>query len=84
MIKGALYRHYERKRDIYQVVTEMEDYSARVSGKFQYGAVKPSDYPAVGDFVLIATSCSPKRKKEIIMQDESIKRDIRSGIPFVL
>ena len=42
-----------QERDLYQVVTEQEDYSARVSGKFRYGAERPSDYPAVGDFVLL-------------------------------
>ena len=33
-----------QERDIYQVVTEQEDYSARVSGKFRYEAESPSDY----------------------------------------
>lgn len=42
-----------QERDLYQVVTEQEDYSASVSGKFRYEAESPSDYPAVGDFVLL-------------------------------
>ena len=42
-----------QERDLYQVVTEQGDYSASVSGKFRYEAERPSDYPAVGDFVLL-------------------------------
>lgn len=42
-----------QERDLYQVVTEQGDYSASVSGKFRYEAESQSDYPAVGDFVLL-------------------------------
>ena len=35
---------------------------AEVSGKFRFQAVVSSDYPAVGDFVLIAKG---RREKEI-------------------
>ena len=51
--KYVLGRVVLQERDLYQVVTEQEDYSARVSGKFRYEAESPSDYPAVGDFVLL-------------------------------
>ena len=34
-------------------IREKGDYSASVSGKFRYEAESPSDYPAVGDFVLL-------------------------------
>ena len=49
----VLGRVIQQERNLYQVVTEQEDYSARVSGKFGYEAESPSDYPAVGDFVLM-------------------------------
>ena len=49
----VLGRVIQQEREFYQVVTDQEDYSARVSGKFRYGAERPSDYPAVGDFVLM-------------------------------
>lgn len=49
----VLGRVIQQERELYQVVTDQEDYSARVSGKFRYGAERPSDYPAVGDFVLM-------------------------------
>ena len=49
----VLGRVIQQERELYQVVTDQEDYSARVSRKFRYGAERPSDYPAVGDFVLM-------------------------------
>ena len=49
----VLGRVIQQERELYQVVTDQEDYSASVSGKFRYEAESPSDYPAVGDFVLL-------------------------------
>lgn len=40
-------------RDIYRVITETGELMAAVSGKFRYDAEKLSDFPAVGDFVML-------------------------------
>lgn len=40
-------------RDLYKVVTENGEKRAQVSGKFRFNTVNLSDYPAVGDFVMI-------------------------------
>lgn len=40
-------------RDIYRVITETGELMASVSGKFRYNAEKLSDFPAVGDFVML-------------------------------
>lgn len=40
-------------RDLYKVVTENGEQRAQVSGKFRYNTVSVSDYPAVGDFVML-------------------------------
>lgn len=40
-------------KGLYKVVTENGERKAQVSGKFRYNAVKSSDYPAVGDFVML-------------------------------
>lgn len=42
-----------QERDMYRVVTEEQEYMAGVSGKFRYNALRQSDYPAVGDYVLV-------------------------------
>lgn len=43
-------------RDLYKVATENGEKRAQVSGKFRYNAVSISDFPAVGDFVMIDES----------------------------
>jgi ribosome biogenesis GTPase len=40
-------------KGLYKVITEDGILSAEVSGKFRYEAKTASDYPAVGDFVMI-------------------------------
>jgi len=42
-----------QERELYRVVTEQGETWARVSGKYRYDAVNRSDFPAVGDFVLL-------------------------------
>jgi ribosome biogenesis GTPase len=39
-------------KDLYKIVTEGGECFAEVSGKFRFEAVRLSDYPAVGDFVM--------------------------------
>ncbi len=40
-------------KGLYKVVTENGEKRAEVSGKFRYNTVSLSDYPAVGDFVML-------------------------------
>lgn len=40
-------------KDLYKVITENGEFTAEVSGKFRYEARQLSDYPAVGDFVML-------------------------------
>lgn len=40
-------------KDLYRVITEAGELTAEVSGKFRHLASTPSDYPVVGDFVLV-------------------------------
>lgn len=40
-------------KGMYRAVTENGEKKAQVSGKFRYNAVSSSDYPAVGDFVML-------------------------------
>ena len=42
-----------QSRDIYKVATAQVDITAEISGKLRYNADGLSDYPAVGDFVLL-------------------------------
>lgn len=42
-----------QEKGIYRIVTEEGEYSAEVSGRFRYNAKTVSDFPAVGDFVMI-------------------------------
>ena len=55
----AEYPEYElgrvvsQEKDLFRVVTEKEECPARVSGKFRYQVSTNSEYPSVGDFVLV-------------------------------
>ena len=40
-------------KDLYKVATAKSEVFAEISGKLRYSSDKPSDYPAVGDFVMI-------------------------------
>ncbi|GAB2025153.1 ribosome small subunit-dependent GTPase A [Lactovum odontotermitis] len=46
-------RVVEQERNLYKVVTEDGELSAEVSGKFRYETLDSTDFPAVGDFVLL-------------------------------
>lgn len=47
-----LARIVSQSKDLYSIVTEQSEGLAEVSGKFRHAAHAPSDYPAVGDFVM--------------------------------
>lgn len=40
-------------KNLYKVITENGELTAEISGKFRFDVIKKSDYPAVGDFVMI-------------------------------
>lgn len=46
-------RVVSQDKDLYKVITENGERRAQVSGKFRYNAAYLSDYPAVGDFVML-------------------------------
>lgn len=46
-------RIIEEQRDLYRVVCGRGETAARLTGAFMHGAADRSDYPAVGDFVLL-------------------------------
>jgi len=46
-------RVLSQSKDLYAVICEKGELMAEISGKFRYEAEKISDYPAVGDFVMI-------------------------------
>jgi len=46
-------RVVSQDKDLYKVMTENGERRAQVSGKFRYNAAYLSDYPAVGDFVML-------------------------------
>lgn len=43
-------------KDLYKVITENGELAAEISGKFRFDVKKVSDYPAVGDFVMLDRS----------------------------
>ena len=45
-----------QEKGMYRIRTSMGEQNALVSGKFQFDAQSPSDYPAVGDYVM--ASCA--------------------------
>lgn len=49
----VLGRVVSQERDLYRVTSEQGECFARVSGKFRYQTERVSDFPAVGDFVLL-------------------------------
>lgn len=42
-----------QEKGFYRIRTSMGEQNALVSGKFQFDAQSPSDYPAVGDYVMV-------------------------------
>ena len=48
-----LARVSEQHRDLYKVIGETSEMIAKVSGKFAYDTFDNTDYPVVGDWVMI-------------------------------
>ena len=53
MVIGRVCSQY---KDLYKVVTPLGEAHAEISGKFRYTATRLSEYPAVGDFVMLDRS----------------------------
>lgn len=56
--KYSLGRVIIEHKGIYRIITESGEVNGRVSGKMQYNASKPSDFPSVGDWVALDSSDS--------------------------
>ncbi len=46
-------RIISQDKGLYKAVTENGEFKAQISGKLRYNAISISDYPAVGDFVML-------------------------------
>ena len=59
---ASVYPEYElgrvisQEKDLFRVVMDKEECMARVSGKFRYNVSAISEFPSVGDFVLVEYS----------------------------
>ena len=51
--KGFIGRVSSQSKNLYKVITENGEMAAEVSGKFHYSVKELSEYPAVGDFVMV-------------------------------
>lgn len=49
----TLGRVVSQEKNLYRLISSKGEYYAGVSGKFRYRAENRSDYPAVGDYVMI-------------------------------
>lgn len=49
-------RVFSQYKDLYKVMCENSEVTAEISGKFRFGVKVLSDYPAVGDFVMLDRS----------------------------
>lgn len=48
-----------QSKDLYKVLTEDGELTAEISGKFRFGAKSLADFPAVGDYVMLAPAENP-------------------------
>lgn len=53
---GVVGRVTSQSKELYRVITQDAELFAEVSGKFRYDAKRLSDFPAVGDFVMLDRS----------------------------
>ncbi|OLR61962.1 ribosome small subunit-dependent GTPase A [Anaerostipes sp. 992a] len=53
---GYIGRVLSQSRDLYRVISEQGELLAKISGKFRYEVKNQTDYPAVGDFVVMDRS----------------------------
>lgn len=60
-----------QQKDLYQVICENGETSARVSGKLRFAAERPEDFPTVGDYVLIDYQPSGESRIEKLLPRRS-------------
>ena len=67
-------RVLSQEKGFYRIITDKGEKLAEVSGKFRYQATFSSEYPAVGDFVLVNLCC---REKALLSekQQENLNRN---------
>ena len=52
-----------QSKNLYKVITENGEITAQVSGKYLYSVKENSEYPAVGDFVMVDRTDQFTRKR---------------------
>ncbi len=70
-------RVISQHRDLYEVVTEQGECLAEVSGKFRFEARDVSDFPVVGDFVMLGNSNDNNSNliiHEVLLRKSSFER----------
>ena len=53
MYNFSVGRIISQDKGLYKSITENGEFKAQISGKLRYNAIRISDYPAVGDFVML-------------------------------
>ena len=85
----SLARVIRQHRDLYQVASPQGEGPASVSGKFAYEAYEATDYPVVGDWVMIDPPAQPGspavihhilRRKSLLARQAAGTGNIRQGI----
>ena len=69
-----LARVIEQHRDLYQVITQNGEIKATVSGKFAYNITHSTDFPAVGDWVMIDCANSTAIIHQVLKRKSAFMR----------
>lgn len=75
----TLCRVVTQEKGFYYLISSSGEYQASVSGRFRYEAVVPSDYPAVGDYVMADISSSTTAIIHNILPRRSVFRRKAAG-----
>lgn len=77
-------RIISQDKGLYKAITENGEFKAQISGKLRYNALNISDYPAVGDFVMLDENCGSaiihnilNRKSAFIRKAAGTSHDIQ-------
>ena len=70
-----LARVTEQHRNLYKVVTKLGFYQAQVSGKLNHESETSSDFPAVGDWVLVSKNTDQAVIHKILMRKSVLSRE---------
>lgn len=66
-------RILSQEKGLYRVISEKGEQFGEASGKFRYGAGSVSDFPAVGDFVMIESEKGAKYCGAKVIPEEELK-----------